>query len=129
MISSSGDRLGDVEGRLAASVPQNMFGGLTGLNPSQQSARLANAGRAGWPVQSPSSSARAGEPVIRAATSWPKARISASAGRSRLARTTDLPLCESTQLLQLGYSVILVRSSQALVTPPARATNTGPTRT
>ena len=27
------------------------------------------------------------------------------------------------------YSVILVRSSQALVTPPTRATNTGPTRT
>jgi hypothetical protein len=37
-------------------------------------------------VQAPSSSARAGEPVIRAATSWPRPRISASACRQCAAK-------------------------------------------
>ena len=45
MISSSEERLGEAEGRLAASVPQNVRGGLTEAKPSQDSARLANAGR------------------------------------------------------------------------------------
>jgi YhgE/Pip-like protein len=38
-------------------------------------------------------------------------------------------VCVTSGGVQQRYSVILVRSSQALVTPPARATITGPTRT
>ena len=45
MISSSEERLREVEGRFAASVPQSVRGGLTGGKPSQHSARPANAGR------------------------------------------------------------------------------------